>query len=274
MTDALEALAALFPQRSRKELELVLEAHRNNVERAAAYLLEEAHDTGHLSAVNLSEPEEGNSEPQNVEEVLRDCDLVQCTSGSVDNDAEPVAGTDDNVVDEDALLARHLQAEFDREWAVALSVRERNRDGLGSRGTSSPPTPGEQHRGPQETDRSLSTDVREVLDQAQETISHWWHGVKDTVQSWVGEYRSASRSTRAPPQEDPFVGPPHNYAIPEVMSEEHSETAPESSDASEQAWDRPQHDVEPRLAMTPRPRSAASKDSRTLVPPSYTKKDL
>lgn len=272
MTTDLEHLVSLFPQRSREELALALEAHGNDVERTAAYLLDDAEHSEAPFTVDLSDPWETATATQVANDHSADRSGSRGHSSTLDAEAEENASSPAGQATlEDEALARQLQSEYDREWAEALSTQERNRSTVSGRSASIRSGTVSQH--PRvDVDHSLGAEVREALGQAQETVSQWWHSLKGTVQSWMSERESAGRSSQRYASEDPMLGPPHNYAVPEAMSEERSEGVTEESVSTDPRWSQSEGD--PILSTASLYHRVRPDSSPSHTSMSFSKKDM
>jgi hypothetical protein len=267
MTTELEYLVSLFPQQSREELARALEAHGGDVERTASYLLEEVELSEAPSSVDLADPWESDTAHQAANETSAGvvCSPTLTTAPNVQS-----LPPGERSLSEDEALARQLQAEFDREWAETLRDEEQARNRFSASSASARSGVNPQRFGVG-SDRPLVADMREALGHAQETLSHWWHSLKGTVQSWVSEHQLTNSPSRRHPNDDPMAGPLHNYTIAEATSEEHSEGIVDESDASDQRWSQTSRDSRP--STTSLYHRAQPNFSSSFTPTPSSKKD-
>eukprot|EP00166_Cyanidium_caldarium_P003224 ctg_3135.g611 len=195
-SDAVTQLMEMFPEVSRERVAAALAECDSDRERAAEVLL-----GGAASAAVSDDAAFDSGRNIATEENFSSRSLPP----AVENDDDAVAAV--QRAEDDEALARHLQAQYDREVAAAVYREERHqalRQVSPDVRAASPPS------------RPAGADMGEALDKVRSTVSGWWQGMRQTVAGWTGDVEMAGGTTHRDSVNsvaDPYAGPPQPYTV-------------------------------------------------------------
>ena len=193
---AVTQLMEMFPEVTRERVAAALAESDGDRERVAEALL------GGAASVAVSDNAAvGSGRNATTEDNFSSRPLPP----AVENDDDAVAAV--QRAEDDEALARHLQAQYDREVAAAVHREERHqalRQASPDARAASPPS------------RPAGADMGEALDKVRSTVSGWWQGMRQTVAGWTGDDESAGGKMHRDSVNsvaDPYAGPPQPYTV-------------------------------------------------------------